>query len=259
MKLSIKNLFKIMDICTKKEIDFIIYTAQFQDFRGVVRGIDYKEVMAKICICKSAFYKIVKSLEEKEIIIVNYFNDYGYWEFTINDNVFENKSDYKKGYLKLNYSILHSDAFLNMTKAEKIIVLHLLYINGFKKHKIKVTFSKLREWTGKSLRSVKKFIVTLSRCFHISVDDGLCEFDCLYGFDERKEAETDIANVHLIGYRLKKFKRSAEPNDIKDTNTVIKQYKIKDSNKIIELLDKVINNFGTLAPKYFNKIASASV
>ena len=72
MKIAMSNLKKIMDICTKKEIDLIIYIGQFQDAYGVVRGIDYKDVMANIFISKSTFYKLLGSLEAKEIIKIDY-------------------------------------------------------------------------------------------------------------------------------------------------------------------------------------------
>jgi len=255
MKISLANLDKIMERCTKKEIDLIIYIGQYQDEDGVIKGINYKDVINNIGISKSTFYKLLYSLEEKEIIKINYFNEHGFWEAQILDNVFATKEDYKKGYLKLNYEVLHSEAFYNLTKSEKLIVLHLLKINDFRREMIKVTVKKIMEWTNKSLRSVRKFILTLSNMFKIVKKDNLSLLiDCLFGFGTRETSESNIQIKHIIDYRLMKVGCQANENDIADTITVIKQFKIKCVNTMIQLIDSTINSFGTLVPRYTNKL-----
>ena len=255
MKISLANLDKIMERCTKKEIDLIIYIGQYQDEDGVIKGINYKDVINNIGISKSTFYKLLYSLEEKEIIKINYFNEHGFWEAQILDNVFATKEDYKKGYLKLNYEVLHSEDFYNLTKSEKLIVLHLLKINDFRREMIKVTVKKIMEWTNKSLRSVRKFILTLSNMFKIVKKDNLSLLiDCLFGFGTRETSESNIQIKHIIDYRLMKVGCQANENDIADTITVIKQFKIKCVNTMIQLIDSTINSFGTLVPRYTNKL-----
>ena len=255
MKISLANLDKIMERCTKKEIDLIIYIGQYQDEDGVIKGINYKDVINNIGISKSTFYKLLYSLEEKEIIKINYFNEHGFWEAQILDNVFATKEDYKKGYLKLNYEVLHSEAFYNLTKSEKLIVLHLLKINDFRREMIKVTVKKIMEWTNKSLRSVRKFILTLSNMFKIVKKGNLSLLiDCLFGFGTRETSESNIQIKHIIDYRLMKVGCHADENDIADTITVIKQFKIKCVDTMIQLIDSTVRNFGTLAPRYINKL-----
>lgn len=257
MKISLKNIEKILERCTKKEIDFIIYIGQFQDEQGIIKGIDYKDVTTKIGISKSTFYKLLYGLEEKEIIEVCILNiDYGYWEVKIIDNIFACSEDYKKGYIKLNYKIFYSDDFKRLTKSEKIIVIHLIKIYDYRKNKIKITLRKIMEWTGKSMRSVRKFIGVLSKIFNIIVDGSLCLIDCINGFDSRHESETDIKNRHLIEFRLKKNNIQADEHEMKDTLIVLKQYKINTLHAVINLIDKTIDNFGTLMPRFTNKIAS---
>lgn len=252
MKISLKNLERIMDRCTKKEIDLMMYISQFQDNYGIVKGIDYKEVITNIQIRKSTFYKLLYSLEEKAILEINYFNEHGYWEVTIIDNVFACEKDYKKGYLKINYEVLHSEEFKKMTKSEKLIVINLIKINDFRIAKIKITYKKIKEWTDKSMRSVKKFIKTLKSVFNIIQKDNSCLIDCCFGFGCRVASEVDIRNKHLIEYRLKKEKSELNEKYIKDTITVLKQYRVNSIDMIIQLVDKSINDCGTLMPKYIN-------
>lgn len=254
MKISLDNLNKVMDRCTKKEIDFIIYVGQFQDIYGVVKGVNYKDVIDGIGIAKSTFYKLLYSLEEKEIIEINYINEYAYWEITFIDNVFACDDDYTKGYLKLNYEILHSEYFRDMTKSEKVIVLNLIKINDYRDNKIRITLKRLKMWTGKSRRSVLSFVDTLSKCFHIIRQGNTLIIDCM-GFQLRAVSEADIRNIHLINYRLSKAKIDADRKDIKDTNTVFKQYKINVAKTITKVIDTVINSVGMLIPSVVNKVA----
>lgn len=255
MKLSTENLNKIMAVCTKKEIDLIIHIGQYQDCHGVVTGIYYKNILEAVDICKSTFYHMLNSLERKGIIKINYFSDYAYWEVEITNNVFVTQEDYKKGYLKLNYEILHSKEFIAMTKSEKIIVLNLLKLNDFRKHMIKLTYKRIQQWTGKSMRSVRKFLETLSRVFRIIKQDKLCLVDCLCGFDTRKEIEANTLCNHVINYMLHKNKCQSDSASIKDAVTVFKQYKINAVNTMVNLLDKVITACGEIAPKYLNSLA----
>jgi len=204
MKISSKNLDKILECCTKKEIDLIIYIGQFQDDFGIIKGVHYKDVLEAINIAKSTFYKLLYGLESKDIIEICWLNeDFSYWSVTIKDNVFDSSKaatrdkgedkgghkgkgervdardknsqngdfqsdDYKKGYFKLNYAILHTPAFKSMTKSEKVIVIRLLKIADFNYNQIRITTRTLMEWTGKSMRSVKKFLETLRGIFGIS-------------------------------------------------------------------------------------------
>lgn len=255
MKLSLENLNKVTERCTKKEIDLLIYIGQFQDDYGVIKGIYYKDVLKNIGICKAYFYELLYSLEEKEIIKINFLSECTYWEITLLDNIFVSDDDYKKGYIKLNYEILHSEGFKELTKSEKIIVLNLIKIKDYRNEMIKLTYRKLMEWTGKSLRSVKKFIRILKGIFKIVEKDNVCLISCTENFYTRRQSESGTLKKHLIEYRLRKSKCRADVKDILETITVLKQYKIKSSEMIIDLIDKTINNFGTLIPKYLNKLA----
>jgi len=257
MKISTENLNKIMALCTKKEIDLIIHIGQFQDKYGVIKGLYYKNILEAIDICKSTFYYLMQSLEEKGIIKINYFNDYAYWEVEFVNNVFASSEDYKKGYFKLNYEILHSAEFIAMTKSEKVIVLNLLKIGDFRKHMIKLTVKRLMDWTGKSLRSVRKFMETLTMAFKIIKKDNLYMVDCLCGFDTRAASETNILYHHLINYRLHKSKCKSDPHSIKDAVTVFKQYKVNCADTVISLVDTVITAFGEIVPRYLNTITAA--
>ena len=262
MKLSLENLTKIMDCCTKKEIDLIIYIGQFQDVNGVIKGINYTDVMANIDISKSTFYKLLYSLEEKGIISICYVNeDHGFWSVKINNNVFASSEDYKKGYIKLNYEILHTDAFKAMTKGEKLIILNLLRFHDHRKNYIKVTYSRMMDWTGKSLRSVKKFVRTISAVFRntfkaiVIQDSNTCSYS-IHSFGLRAKFEKDVMIDHLIDYAEKATKsEKANKTERDDTATVLKQFGISRANDIVDILKQTLNHLGRLVPAYINTLS----
>ena len=263
MKIALTNIEKIIEVCTKKEIDLIIYMGQFQDGYGYVRGIDYKDTIEAINICKSTFYKLLYSLEAKGIIEIENINEHGFWSVKFIDNEFKNSDDYKKGYLNLNYEVLHSEAFKRMTKGEKVIVINLILIKGFAKNKIRITPYKLAEWTGRSMRSVAKFIDTLRRVFHVIKKGNLLLVDCLTGFDPRDESEYKTHNSQLIKYILKKHKCQADLKDISDVCVLFRncdKRHIEKHNKpcergaFVSVLSDVVCNFGTIIPPYINNL-----
>lgn len=251
MKIYKENMKKILDKCTKKEIDLIIYLGQFQDEKGVIKGIEYKDVLKEVEICKSTFYLLIYSLEKKGIIKINYTHNYKYWEMVILNNEFNNSTDYKKGYFKLNFAVLHSKAFKQMTKSEKIIVINIINLN-FNREFIKVSFNKIRLWTGKSLRSCKKFIETIRNVFNLTIKNGTIIISTFAGFENNTKSEKDILNRHLITYKLKKGKNPINENDIKDVLILIKQYGKIQKDKIFDVIESVIDEYGMLIPKLIN-------
>ena len=262
MKISLENLTKIMEHCTKKEIDLIIYVGQFQDVNGVIKGISYTDVMDNVCISKSTFYKLLYSLEEKGIISICSLNeDHGYWSVKILNNVFACKKDCKKGYVKLNYKILHTDAFKFMTKGEKLIILNLLRLCDRKKNYIKVTYNKMMDWTGRSLRSVKKFVETITKVFQnifkaiVIQENNVCSFS-VHAFESRAKFEKDVLLNHLINHAEKVTKsEKANKTEIKDTITVLKQYKLCSADVILDVLKQSLKHIGRLAPANINTLS----
>ena len=263
MKLSIENVNKMIECCTKKEIDFLIYIGQFQDENGIIEGVDYKDVLVNIEICKASFYKILYSLESKGLIQINYLNGvYGFWEIQILNNVFATKDDYKKGYIKLHYTVLHSVKFKQMTKGEKVVILHLFKLYDLRNVGIKITLKRIMEWTGKSLRSVKKFIETLkkSNMFDIAEWGKMIVVSIYMGFGIRTAREVDIKNNHTVGYKLRKTKTKAIERDVVDVLTLFRNYASKvGKDLIIKAIDRSIEVFGTLQPAYINRLINIGV
>ena len=267
MKLSTSTLNRIIDVCTKKEIDLLIYIGQFQNGYGEVVGINYQDAIENINVSKSTFYQLLASLESKNIIRINNSSVHGWWAITILDNVFASEADWKKGYVKLNYEILHSDTFKEMTKGEKIIILNLLKLHDRNSNYIKITYHRLMEWTGKSKRSVRKFISTISGVFAgvfksiVKQEGNLCYFST-HAFNSRSKFEKDTLLEHMINYSEKSTKsEEADEQEVKDTISVLKPLLGRfncETEIIMNILSTTLRNLGRLVPKYINTLSQVA-
>lgn len=256
MKIKHVNLKNILENCTGKEIDFILYIAQFQDEMGVVKGINYKDLCNDINIAQSTFFHVLSSLENKNIITINYLNnDYSFWTITINDNSFIESSSYKEGYLNINYEFLHSKQFQSLKKGEKVIILNVYKIaNG--RYKIKATIQTLMKWTGYKKQAVIRYIKKLSKLLKLERENNLCTFYSDYEFYEKPDTEKNILNKHLIKYVAKRKKAYANNKSIFEVSNLFNQYAWLNPSIIFEVIENSLEQIGYLEVKYIHKYLS---
>lgn len=261
MKLSIPNLKNLIENCTSTEISLLFHILQYQDEYGIIKGIDYKDIIEEIEIAKSTFYKTLKGLEDKGILEINYMhNNYSMWEVQICNNVFRdgNYDDYSKGYFNVNYSFLHSHCFYDLTKGEKVLAVELIRAHNRRpKDDIVVsTIKKITDWTGNSILSVGKFINTLSLYFNISVENNRVTVSCENGCFSRNKCEKDTFNEYNIKYELKIRGYKSSDESIKDACVLAKQYAGLGRDAFRNALIKSIDNFGEIKANYMNTILS---
>ncbi len=255
MRLTTENYDRMLEKCTAKEIDFLLYICQFQDEYGNIVGITYKDVMEKANLKKSTYYKVLYSLEEKEFVKINWNStEYAHWEIKIINNVFVCSEDYKKGYIKLNYEILHSKEFIALTRCAKVIILNLLKIKDFYKEKIKLTYERLLEWTSSSKRSLSKFLNALSKIFNITFAKKYILIDTYFQVDEK--SEKDVRGAFYLNYKLNKHKcQYSSDREFKDCVRLINQYFNKTTvEKILDAVETMIKVTFDTQPKFLNKL-----
>ncbi len=253
MKIKHTNLEKIFKSCTGKEIDLLLEIAQFQNAHGVIEGIDYKTIIKSIGINKSTFFKLLVSLEEKGIIQVNQLNEnYGFWTITLIDNVFEGSTDYKSGYLNINKTLLHSEQFHGLKRAEKVIILNLFKIKN-KRKSISITLDTLKKWTGSKLQSIRHYIKTLSKIFEIGRTGNTFTFTSSIWFTLKSDEEKNIRNKHLINYLAKKNKITADQEEVEEVAALFTQYPKTAPTLILEVIENSIQQIQKVNVKYIHK------
>lgn len=128
-KLCSRVVYKLIDKnCTSKEIQFMLFLAQYQDKDGICHGIYYKDAMNETPCCKQSFYAILKSLQEKEIISVTRESQVDYDILIIGNTEDDIKASGQ--YLYARTPILHTDAFRDMPAFAKMIAIDLILLVG---------------------------------------------------------------------------------------------------------------------------------
>lgn len=141
---------------TSKEIDFILYIAQYQDMSGKVESVYYKDVCNVIKISHTKFYDILEDLTEKGLITYKKINRADV-SVQFVDNDFRSNSFKKgsKGYLKVASIKFSDETFCKMKAGSKLL---FLYMQRFKQgkhmlvHNFYEEFSKLFHCVEKSLQ-----------------------------------------------------------------------------------------------------------
>lgn len=171
-KVSLALLDVIFEKCSAKEIDFILYCMQYQNELGNVRGINYKLAMLDVGISKQGFYNILRSLELKEVITVNWFNSEKDWSFTFINNVFLNYKDHAKGYLKTNFFFLHEPDFKKLRVKHKKLILKLLKVSRPDKN-YEIREDQLQKWvSAKSEEEFEPYWETIKLYFNVTIYKG---------------------------------------------------------------------------------------
>lgn len=108
---------------TSREIDFLLYIANYQNEHGVVMSVYYKEICEAIHISYQKFYDILDSLSRKRLISWEKLNRADVC-VTLLDNDFSNKN-FKEGYLKVIETDFLSDKFRDLKAGSKLLFLYL--------------------------------------------------------------------------------------------------------------------------------------
>lgn len=113
----------IQEKLSSAEIDFILYIARFQNGRGVVQSVYYKDVCEAVGISIQKFYDIRDSLAQKQLIqwAKYYYADIA---VTLVDNDFSD-NDFTGGYLNVAAKDFASENFRSMKAGSKRLYLYM--------------------------------------------------------------------------------------------------------------------------------------
>lgn len=189
---------------TSKELDFLIYIAQFIGSDGVCRGIYYKDVMRGINCCKQTFYSVKKSLQEKGIITIESESDIDY-DITIINNPAEFRD--KESYLYVRKGILHQPAFMELSAGAKMIALDLIMICDTNKGKWKISKANFkRRYVEQLSPEGEELFILPFKIKARTARDYLKELAELFYINHKD---------NNISFRVKEYERSFDDKDIK--------------------------------------------
>lgn len=239
MKLKHKIITKmIQKKLTRAEVDFILQIAKYQDDKGEVVGVYYKEVTKALNISDQTFYDLKESLIKKGLITAQK-GSYSDWNIRILDNDFyykmrgkeEEPTRKNEPYLNLNLKVFQTDEFKAMKAGEKLLFLELLRLQMANKGKysikigVKAFYKKYKALFGVQKRVLKAYLDTLKTFFSIGIKEGIYYITALK--DTKQKNRTLEGQIH-DEFALKTLCRrnhiDSSTKDFKDTLGLIKQY-----------------------------------
>ncbi len=255
-KLKYAVLDKILDNCTNREIDFILYISQYQNELGQVRGLDYKFVCLHLGIAKQTFYDILYGLESKSIISINWTNDKSnVWDITILDNSFIEYKNYRDGYLNTNKYFLYQQEFRMLKPGIKKLILRLLKVNRADQS-FKISFEKLLKWTGLKNKAVlDDYIQVLKQYFNITVSKNTLIIKLKNIIQSYKDTDLYKYITHSVTTFCRKYKIAYTLRDLTDLFFIFDNRK-NTYSKIINALCDTALRYRSLEPALINSIVS---
>lgn len=244
MKLKIKNLNKLINKLSGREIDLYLYLIKRQNNLGQVDAIRYKDVMMELHMPKSTFYRALYELEENEFININWGSGHGEFNIIVLDNVFTSGENYKEGYLNLNLDLILSKMFIQLHVSIKKLLLRLLGMQAGTR-KVRITKEMLKQFRVyncfEELKSL--FIIT--------------DYENSWLFTLRKELRKKSHNTYFLQYQhklinyCKRYNINYTLNELSDSVKVIINNKHK-MDRIQKAFDYIRDNIHLLQPKLIN-------
>lgn len=251
--------------CTGLEINFILVISQYQDDRGRVRGVYYKDICQKLNMSYQAFYDVKMSLAEKRIIRATkeYYSD---WEITILDNEFADSESFKKGYLNTGAAIFSNLKFMKLKAKEKLLAMIFMMITyarkGFYHIGVVKFYDKYTQMLQVSKRVIQNYMTSLREFFSIGLKDKHYWISPLKNIYKAPGEKT--GNAKYNDYIGKVIFRRAKINHIKktfqDTVGLLKQYRECKKEALEDIFEIAVNlsiemaNENIRNKRYWNRI-----
>lgn len=226
-----KSLFE-KDL-TGNEIDFLLVLSFYQDQKGCVRGVYYKEMMEEARMSVQAFYDCKEGLERKGVITsVRVHNDYDI-RIVGNDFTVYTQEDYEEGkvkYLSTSVALFRDRNFKALKPKQKLLAMDLLNIqsagasNGVQAYRIrrenfigKYANTTTEDGSTKkglldiTVRTLQKYLKMLKLYFSIGLKEGIYYFTLRKAFGKRAvtgktEKETAMEQMLTAACRRNKVK-----------------------------------------------------
>lgn len=262
IKLKIKyRLLKKFVNLTNKENDFLLYVARFQNEKGEVIGIYYKDIMKNCGMCKQTFYAVLRSLVKKGII--TYTRENNDYNITILDNDFSYPESYKEGYVNLFRKIFRSKKFRNLKAKEKILLLLFLKITHENTSSYQIGtknfYDKYTKLLGVTVRVLRGYLHSLRKFFSIGIKDGKYFITYLSNVFKDRLGEVNQYLDHVVKVGCRRNKVDVDPEAVNDTIQLIKQYRQEAreaGQNILDVLNSCLTKCkdGILNSKYIHKL-----
>lgn len=228
---------------TGNEIDFLIALSFYQDERGTVQGVYYRDMMDDTGMSTQAFYDCKKALTQKGVITSKgVHRDY---DITIvgNDFTAYTQEDYHAGevkYIRMSAKLFQDINFKKLKPKQKLLVMDLYHIqnagaprnvqayrirreNFYAKYanSINADGTVCKGLLDITVRTLQKYLKMLQLYFYIGLKDGMYFFTLRKHFGKNamnKKTENEVAMEHLLRVSCRRQRiKDIEQKEWRDT------------------------------------------
>ena len=241
VKLKIKNLNKLIDELSGREIDFFLYLVKRQCSMGCVNGVYYRDVLEDLHMPRSTFYVALDTLEKKGFVRVDWFNSRKDFNIVVIDNSFLSEDDFKEGYVNVNLDFILSEQFILLNVNLKKFFLRMLGLQANTKS-VKLLKDTLRQY------KVHGYLEELAKLFNMILDGNGYLFTIKSELLKKSNNDEYLQYEHkLVGY-CKNYNINYSLKELRDSvKTIINNRKTRMAH-VLNALDS-IRKKGILQPK----------
>ena len=231
---------------TKAEIDFIILISRYQNDRGIVEGVYYKEICSVLEISNQSFYDIKRALIEKNIIqaVKGSYTD---WNIQIVNNDCSDPESFKDNYINTNHDMFYTKEFFSMKAGEKLLAMQFMKIAqaGRGSYNIGVSkfYDKYTQLLGITKRVLQNYMSSLKEFFSIGIKNKQYWITPLAKvFRKYGSGRTEVKNYnkHVGETICRREKVNYNEHTLEDTVDLLKQYRNILLDKAEAILHKAV-------------------
>lgn len=237
----------ISEDLTETALCLMLYIAGMQDEKGLVVGVHYKEMCRELGFAVQTFYNALYLLKEKGFIDCQK-NSRDDLDVRILNNDFSDR-DFSCGYLSLR-SPVFDPGIMRKLKAREIQMLidltMLCRSNGGRWMIGKdMCYKRYQELFGVSARAVQKYLHAMKKFFDIFWRRSKSDGRILYIFSLKRvssggrklQSDEKILDEHFVKVESRRHRiKDAEPDEIRQTAALIRQYKAIAERNRLEIL-----------------------
>lgn len=217
---------------TKAEVDVLLELSHYQDDKGKVYGVYYRNVCEAVGISYETFYCTIENLVDKGLIRVEQTCK-GDRDVTILHNDFSYPGALQEGFVSTGHYLFDNPKFKKLKAGEKLLAMQFFRITGAGKHfyNISVEFfiKKYTELLQVKLRTLRVYLSHLRDFFSINIKNRnyyICikKNECKY--EELEAPTTDIKRLseHLIKTACRRHKANYTKKSYTELMDLLRRY-----------------------------------
>jgi hypothetical protein len=242
------------------EIDMLLHLSKLQDKYGRIQGVHYAEVAMALNISVKSFYDTLETLQSKGDIIVYNTDTARAWRWYQGVNIIINNNDFSRGeygqnrYLNTNLDMLYQKQFRSLKAKEKQLVLNIMAVKDIRNGKRKkFKLETLMGYCGINNKYLlMEYIENIKGLLNLHTLDGMIVIEPTRECLKHKTAATETYIVNRLRTYCRQHKVAYILKDLRDIYTMIGQYGVMFTNRLINRLIDTSIKYGSLEPALIN-------